>query len=98
MPIVQDLPDKAFMKDLYLFNRGEAHHAYRTFGAHSVLENRRRGIRFTVWAPNAREVRVAGDFNGWDGSSHVMEKAGGTGSWSLFMPALSPARCISMRS
>lgn len=88
MPIVQDLPDKAFMKDLYLFNRGEAHHAYRTFGAHSALENRRRGIRFTVWAPNAREVRVAGDFNGWDGSSHPMEPAGSTGCWSLFIPGL----------
>jgi 1,4-alpha-glucan branching enzyme len=34
---------------------------YRTLGAHVIEE----GVRFSVWAPNAREVSVISDGNGW---------------------------------
>ncbi|MFD8615466.1 1,4-alpha-glucan branching enzyme, partial [Streptomyces sp. NPDC059631] len=46
------------------------------------------GTRFTVWAPNARGVRVAGDFNFWDGSGHPMRSLGSSGVWELFVPAV----------
>lgn len=87
-PSAKSKQDKALLKDVYLFNRGENDFAYRTFGAHVRLEERRRGVRFTVWAPNAREVGVAGDFNGWDGGQHRMEPVDATGVWSLFIPGL----------
>ena len=44
------------------------------------------GTAFAVWAPNARGVRVIGDFNHWDGRAHPMRSLGGTGIWELFVP------------
>jgi len=44
------------------------------------------GTSFAVWAPNAKGVRVAGDFNFWDGRAHPMRKLGATGVWELFVP------------
>ena len=49
-------------KDLYLFNHGEYFDSYHTFG-NKRMEG---GVRFTVWAPNAREIAVVGDFNDWN--------------------------------
>ena len=46
------------------------------------------GTAFTVWAPNARAVRVVGDFNGWDGQGHAMRSMGGSGVWELFIPGI----------
>ncbi|WP_438445685.1 1,4-alpha-glucan branching protein GlgB [Gorillibacterium sp. sgz5001074] len=75
--------------DLYLFHEGNLFHSYRTFGAHLETADGRAGVRFTVWAPHAVRVAVAGNFNGWDGSLHGMEllpESGGV--WSLFIPEL----------
>ncbi len=44
------------------------------------------GVSFAVWAPNAQGVRVAGDFNFWDGTAHPMRSLGSTGIWELFIP------------
>ena len=44
------------------------------------------GTSFAVWAPNAKGVRVAGDFNYWDGRAHPMRMLGSTGVWELFVP------------
>jgi 1,4-alpha-glucan branching enzyme len=44
------------------------------------------GTSFAVWAPNARGVRVIGDFNFWDGHAHPMRSLGGSGVWELFVP------------
>lgn len=46
------------------------------------------GTRFTVWAPNARGVRVIGDFNYWDGTGFPMRSLGSSGVWELFLPAI----------
>ena len=46
------------------------------------------GTSFAVWAPNARGVRVIGDFNHWDGRSHPMRSLGGSGVWELFVPGV----------
>ncbi|MBB6731618.1 1,4-alpha-glucan branching protein GlgB [Cohnella zeiphila] len=73
---------------LYLFNRGQLFHAYRTFGAHMDECGGVRGVRFAVWAPNAQDVRVVGDFNGWSGAGHAMSRAGATGVWCGFVAGL----------
>lgn len=61
---------------LYLFNHGEYFDSYHTFG------NKREegGVRFTLWAPNAQEIAIIGDFNDWR-EDHLLEKIGDTGAW-----------------
>jgi 1,4-alpha-glucan branching enzyme len=44
------------------------------------------GVRFAVWAPNARRVSVVGDFNTWDGRRHPMRLRHAAGVWELFVP------------
>lgn len=73
--------------DIYLFHEGTLYFAYLTFGAHLTEEEGVSGVRFTVWAPNAKSVRVVGDFNGWDGINHEMIRLP-SGIWSLFIPSL----------
>lgn len=48
------------------------------------------GTAFAVWAPNARAVRVVGDFNHWQGSAHAMRSLGSSGVWELFVPGVGP--------
>ncbi|GGD65551.1 1,4-alpha-glucan branching enzyme GlgB [Paenibacillus nasutitermitis] len=77
-------------RDLYLFNQGTLFHSYRTFGAHPIRLGDDSGVRFAVWAPNARSIRVVGSFNDWNGKRHAMLKVGETGVWSLFVPEIGP--------
>jgi 1,4-alpha-glucan branching enzyme len=56
--------------DLYLFNEGSHFHLYEKLGSHSITVNGVEGTYFAVWAPNAREVFVKGDFNGWQDYGH----------------------------
>ncbi|MBX3628477.1 MAG: 1,4-alpha-glucan branching protein GlgB [Nitrosomonas sp.] len=76
--------------DLYLFNEGKLHQAYRTLGAHRVHNTGVEGMRFAVWAPNAERVSVVGDFNHWDGRMHPMGVHHSSGVWELFIPELPP--------
>ena len=58
-------------------------------GAHVTREDGVEGVRFAVWAPNARHVSVVGDFNFWDALIHPMaHPQGGWGFWSLFVPGV----------
>ncbi|MBO9596219.1 MAG: 1,4-alpha-glucan branching enzyme, partial [Cohnella sp.] len=78
------------LEDLYLFNTGQLFRAYQTFGAHPMKIDGRKGVRFVVWAPNALEVSVASDSNGWgrDKSGYLLERVGTTGVWCGFVTAL----------
>ncbi|WP_073235019.1 1,4-alpha-glucan branching protein GlgB [Desulforamulus putei] len=77
-------------QDLYLFHEGSLYKSYQMLGAHLTEQNGMQGVRFSLWAPNAREVRVVGDFNQWQGHRHVMERVKQSGIWSLFVPGLKP--------
>ncbi len=74
--------------DLYLFNEGTLHQAYRLLGSHRQTREGVSGIRFAVWAPNAQRVSVVGDFNGWDGRVHPMSVHGSSGVWEVFLPGV----------
>ncbi|HTJ89669.1 MAG TPA: 1,4-alpha-glucan branching protein GlgB [Acidocella sp.] len=45
------------------------------------------GVRFAVWAPNAKRVSVVGHFNNWDGRRHPMRRRA-AGLWEIFLPGL----------
>lgn len=72
-----------------LFLEGKEHSAYKFMGAHFITENRKRGVRFTTWAPRASKIYVIGDFNNWElKEEYSMEKINERGIWSLFFPKL----------
>lgn len=81
-------PSTISEKDLYLFCEGTHEMAYRFLGAHIVECAGEVGVRFSVWAPNAKTVSVVGDFNYWQGRAHVMRKHIPSGVWELFIPHL----------
>src|SRR5438552_4222253 len=69
--------------DLYLHTEGTLYESWRVFGAHVSPG----GARFAVWAPNAENVTIAGEFNDWDTRRHPMRRRNG-GVWELFLPGL----------
>jgi 1,4-alpha-glucan branching enzyme len=73
--------------DLHLFAEGNHHRIYEKLGAHATEMNGVKGVYFAIWAPNARNVSVLGDFNYWDGRKNQMRK-GPTGVWELFIPSI----------
>lgn len=70
------------------FYIGENYESYRTFGAHISEENGIGGVRFTLWAPNATEVSVIGDFNNWNGNQNRMESIDDSGIWTVFVSGI----------
>ncbi|HEU4653327.1 MAG TPA: 1,4-alpha-glucan branching protein GlgB [Steroidobacteraceae bacterium] len=81
-------PHEITALDLHLFGEGNHHHIYQKLGAHPVTKDGTQGTQFAVWAPNARRVSVVGDFNQWDGRTHVMQRVDGSGIWSAFIPGI----------
>ena len=78
--------------DLHLIAEGRHEELWRVLGAHvreiSPGNGTVTGTSFAVWAPNARGVRVAGDFNYWDGRAFPMRSLGASGVWELFIPGV----------
>ena len=84
LPTIGDL-------DLHLWNEGRHQRVFEKLGAHPLTLEGVAGVAFAVWAPNARGVSVVGDFNEWDGRTHMMRELGSSGVWELFIPGLEPA-------
>jgi len=74
--------------DLYLFAEGNHRDLSSCLGAQLKTVDGVDGVRFAVWAPNARRVSVVGDFNVWDGRRHPMRLRHPSGVWELFIPRL----------
>jgi len=76
-------------EDLALLARGDHDGLEGCLGAHCTTMDGVPGVRFAVWAPNARRVSVVGGFNAWDGRRHPMRLRHAAGVWELFVPRLS---------
>jgi 1,4-alpha-glucan branching enzyme len=74
--------------DVYLFNEGSHFRLYEKLGAHPMEFEGTPGVHFAVWAPNAGEVNVIGDFNGWNKESHRLRPLKSSGIWTGFIPQL----------
>ncbi|TDC85163.1 1,4-alpha-glucan branching protein GlgB [Micromonospora sp. KC606] len=73
--------------DLHLIGEGRHERLWEALGAR-VLDG---GVAFTVWAPNARGVRVVGDFTGWGpDDGWPMRSLGASGVWEIFVPDVAP--------
>lgn len=71
--------------DRYLFHQGRHYESYDFLGAHIAKEKGKMGVRFNLWAPNAEEISVIGDFNDWDKNANPMEKIKDSGIWTTFV-------------
>jgi len=80
--------------DLHLIGEGRHERLWTVLGAHGrsydTVGGTVTGTSFAVWAPNARGVRLIGDFNSWDGGAHPLRSLGSSGVWELFVPGVGP--------
>lgn len=74
--------------DEYLFGLGRHYEIYKKMGAHLTVEDGKKGVHFTVWAPNAVNVSVVGAFNYWEPETHLMKKRKASGIFELFIPGI----------
>ena len=75
--------------DAYLFGQGTHYDIYKKLGAHPSQENGEKGYFFGVWAPNAAQVYVIGDFNEWkDESNPMVRMEESDGIWTAFVPGV----------
>jgi len=73
--------------DIYLFKQGNHFRLHEKLGAHLMTVNDIQGAFFGVWAPNAANVSVIGDFNGWNTETHPLRmREDGSGIWEGFIP------------
>ncbi|MEH1015191.1 1,4-alpha-glucan branching protein GlgB [Micromonospora sp. CPCC 206060] len=74
--------------DLHLIAEGRHERLWAALGARPQPAG---GVAFAVWAPNARGVRVVGDFTGWGAhEGWPMRSLGGSGVWELLVPEAAP--------
>jgi 1,4-alpha-glucan branching enzyme len=72
--------------DLAQLREGTHLRPYTLLGAHALTQGGIDGVRFALWAPNAKRVSVVGDFNLWDGRRHPMRLRHDAGVWEIFVP------------
>lgn len=88
----QKLPGEVTLltsNDLYLFNEGNHFRLHDKLGAHLLTIDGVEGGYFAVWAPDAEQVSIIGDFNNWNKDSHFLHTGGNSGIWEVFIPGVS---------
>ena len=75
--------------DIFLLGEGRHRDMGTCLGAQVMNIDGMDGVRFALWAPNARHVSVVGNFNGWHGEQNQMPLRG-AGIWEIFIPGLAP--------
>ena len=74
-------------EDVLNFQNGTHYRLYEKFGSHAIRVMDQPGMYFCVWAPNATEVYVIGNFNNWQPGSHPLQpRWDKSGIWEGFIP------------
>ena len=78
--------------DEHLIREGRHERLWEVLGAHVRRYDTPRGavegVSFAVWAPNARGVKVTGDFDYWEARAYPMRSLGSSGVWEIFVPGV----------
>lgn len=74
--------------DAYLFHEGTFYNSHKFLGAHAVKGEKGPAVRFVVWAPNAKEVSLIGDFNDWNDINLPLKRIKGTGLFNICVYAV----------
>lgn len=74
--------------DQYLFGQGNHYEIYKKLGSHIVEDGNEKGVYFAVWAPNAKNVSIVGDFNEWTPKINHMKRREPLGIYTCFIPGL----------
>ncbi|MCM8773157.1 MAG: 1,4-alpha-glucan branching protein GlgB [Candidatus Omnitrophica bacterium] len=76
-------------EDIYLLKEGNHFRLYDKLGAHTLVVDGKEGTYFAVWAPNAKEVSVIGNFNSWNPHTHKLSpRWDNSGVWEGFIPSV----------
>jgi len=91
-------PDSAISPfDLHLLAEGRHYRSFEKLGAHLRVVDGVSGVHFAVWAPNAAQVDVLGDFNGWTADATPLRVRGEAGVWEAFVPGVGPGALYKYR-
>ena len=82
---MDNLDKKSLDYHKYLFHQGNDFRAFEFMGSHKYKKKSKNGYVFRVWAPDARDISVVGDFNNWDKKANKMKKIS-VGIWEAFIP------------
>ena len=74
--------------DLHLIGEGSHRRLWDALGARVIEHQGARGTAFSVWAPNARTVRLVSDATYWNKQVHFMRALGSSGVWEIFVPGI----------
>ncbi|MDR2464895.1 MAG: alpha amylase C-terminal domain-containing protein [Streptococcaceae bacterium] len=75
--------------EIQAFFRGESRHSWKYFGHHPLEKEGKPGFIFRLWAPNAQNVYLAGDFTQWIEDEIPMEQ-NEFGIWEVWTDAPTP--------
>ena len=70
---------------IQLFHEGTLYDSYKYLGAHLIKLNDKLCTQFSVWAPQAKEIRLVGDFNNWNGDGYSFHRLNNEGIWSFLV-------------
>ena len=73
-------------QDIFLFNEGSHFRLYEKLGSHLLSGGEGQGTYFAVWAPDAEQVSVIGDFNDWNKTVHPLKPRDRSGIWEGVIP------------
>ena len=75
----------------YLFHEGKNYNTYDILGSHMVIENNKHGVRFSTWAPRAKNIWVVCSKNDFEiHDEYKMTKISEGGIWSVFIEDIEP--------